>query len=473
MTGLSEATGLNCDVAVVGAGTAGLAAARRAVREGAKVYLIDERFDGTMCANVGCMPSKLLIAAASAAEDVRRAGTFGLETGPLRIDGPAVMQRLRAERDRFARLTREGFDDFPPHTMIRARATFTGETTLTLDDGRKVEARAIVIATGGRPIIPDDFKAVSDLCLTHETVFELTDLPDSLAVIGAGPIGLELAQAFARLGVRTALFDESDALGEVQDSDLQRQILTAIGKDVSLHLGVKTQAERDGRQAKVNWSGNSQGSEAFERVLIATGRPPQLDGLGLDKTGIALDKHGVPLFDRESMQCGTSSIFIAGDADRDVPVLHEASAEGGIAGLNAARYPDVTRTPRMTPFSMIFCQPVLAKVGQEPDEASITGSSDYSDQGRARVEGEGVGSVIIHAEPTRGRLTGAVLFCPGAEHLAHLLVQAISHGITASEMLAQPFYHPTLEEGLRTALRAICSKIPASGDYDRSVAPGG
>lgn len=470
---MSEATELTCDVAVIGAGTAGLAAARRALREGARVYLIDDKFNGTMCANVGCMPSKLLIAAANAAHDAREAGTFGIKVGPVRVDGPAVMRRLRSERDRFARLTREGFDDFPPNTMICARATFTGETTLALDDGRQIEARAVVIATGGRPTIPDEFRGVSYLCLTHKTVFELTDLPASLAVIGAGPIGVELAQAFSRLGVRTALFDESNTLGGVKDSGLQSQIQAAIGKDVSLHLGVKTHAERDGERAKVCWSGHSQGSEAFERILIATGRPAQLDRLGLDKTGIDLDKHGVPLFDRETMQCGWSSIFIAGDADSDVPVLHEAAAEGGIAGLNAARYPEVTRTPRMTPFSMIFCQPVLAKVGQEPDENSVTGSSDYGDQGRARVEGEGVGSVIIHAEPTRGRLTGAVLFCPGAEHLAHLLVHAISHGISASDMLAQPFYHPTLEEGLRTALRAICSKIPASGDYDRSVTPGG
>lgn len=126
----------------------------------------------------------------------------------------------------------------------------------------------------------------------------------------------------------------------------------------------------------------------------------------------------------------------------------------------------------MTRFSMVFCQPVLAKVGAPPTADSVTGISDYCDQGRAKVDGEAMGQVQIHAEPSRGRLTGAVLFGPGAEHMAHLLVQAISHGITASDMLAQPFYHPTLEEGLKTALRDICAKVPSSGDYDRSVAPG-
>lgn len=469
---MAETRELSCDVAVIGAGTAGLGATRRALREGAKVLLIDDKFNGTMCANVGCMPSKLLIAAARAAHDARRAGVFGIRTGKVDVDGQAVMTRVRAERDRFAAATREGFEDFPPDTMIRARARFVGPDRLELDDGRVVQAKAIVIATGGAPSVPDGFSGLGDLCLTHETVFDLEDLPQSIAIIGAGPIGLELAQAFARLGVQTCLFDESETLAHVKDEALQGIIQDTLAQDLSLHLGVKTRAERQGNKAVVSWTGKGSGTETFDRVFVAIGRPPQLEGLDLDKAGIALDDHGTPEFDRESMQCGDSPIFIAGDADADVPVLHEASAEGGIAGLNAASYPKVTRTPRMTRFSLIFSQPVLARIGAEPSAESVIGKADYSDQGRAKVEGEAIGQVHIYAEPTRGRLTGAILFCPGAEHMAHLLVQAVSHGLTASEMLAQPFYHPTLEEGLKTALRDICAKVPASGDYDRSVSPG-
>ncbi|SMQ85459.1 dihydrolipoamide dehydrogenase [Devosia lucknowensis] len=469
---MAQVDELECDVAVIGAGTAGLAAMRRALREGAKVLLVDDAFSGTMCANVGCMPSKLLIAAGNAAHDARHADVFGIGVDGIRVDGRRVMGRLRAERDRFAAATRKGFEDFPAGTMITGRARFLSATRLGLEDGRIITARAVVIATGGNPVIPKGFKEIADLCLTHETVFDLVDLPKSIAVIGGGPIGLELSQAFARLGVRTCLFDESETIGGVQDEAMQDLIQKAIGAELTLHLGVKTRGSRANTGARVHWSGAAEGAEIFDHVLIATGRPPQLRDLGLETTGIRLDENGTPEYDRESMQCGTAPIFIAGDANADVPVLHEASSEGRMAGRNAATYPTVVRTPRMTPFSMIFSQPVIARVGAEPTGASVFGTSDYDDQGRAKVEDEALGRVVIHAEPTRGRLTGALLFCPGAEHMAHLLVQAVAHGITASEMLSQPFYHPTLEEGLKPALREICSKIPASGDYDRSISPG-
>lgn len=470
---MAEVRTLSCDVAVIGAGTAGLAAARRAIREGAKVLLIDDTFNGTMCANVGCMPSKLLIAASKACHDARQTDVFGIRTGGIVVDGSAVMERVRRERDRFAAGTRDGFDDFPAGTMLKGRARFVDGNHLKMDDGRIVEAKAIVIATGGSPVIPEGFHALGDLCMTHETVFELADLPKSLAVIGAGPIGLELAQAFARLGVRTCLFDESDTLGKIEDEALQALIQETIGEDVMLHLGGKTDASRQGDQVAIRWSGADKGEDVFDRVLVATGRPPQLDDLELGKTGLAVDEHGTPVYDPQTMQCGDAPIFIAGDANADVPVLHEAAAEGRIAGRNAASYPQISRTPRMTPLSMIFSQPVIVQVGAKPDASSVIGKVGYSDQGRAKVQNEAVGQVHIYAEPEHGTLTGAVLFCPGAEHMGHLLVQAIDRGLTASQMLELPFYHPTLEEGLKTALREICAKVPSSGDYDRLLSPGG
>lgn len=470
---MAEATEISCDVAVIGAGTAGLSAARRAIAEGARVVLIDDKFAGTMCATVGCMPSKLLIAASRRAHEARGSAVFGIKIGSIEIDGPAVMRRIRKERDRFADGTRNSFDDFPPGTMIKARARFTAENRLMLDDGRVVVARAIVIATGGKPKIPDGFSGLGDLCLTHETVFELTDLPKFIAVIGSGPIGLELAQAFARLGVKTSLFDDADIVGGVKNTVVQSQIQNVLRADLDLHLGVKTQAERVGDAVQISWSGKANGSAQFDRVLIATGRPPDFKDLDLEKTGLELDEHGTPIYGRQTMQCGKAPIFIAGDANMDVPVLHEASAEGRIAGRNAATYPAVTPTQRMVPFSLIFSQPAIARVGAEPDKTTLIGKSPYDDQGRAVIEDEARGQVEIYAEPERGVLTGALLFSPGAEHLAHLLVQAISNGTTASQLLAQPFYHPTLEEGLKTALQEICSNVPSSGDYDPTHSPGG
>lgn len=452
-------TELTCDVAVIGAGTAGLAATRKALEQGARVLLIDDKFNGTMCANVGCMPSKLLIAAANTAHQVHNSAVFGVVVGDVRVDGAAVMKRVRDERDRFARLTRDGFKDFPDGTMIRGRAKFSSPNSLDLDDGRRISAKSVVIATGGKPTVPDSFSGLDDLCLTHETVFELQQLPRSIAVVGAGPIGLELAQAFSRLGVRTCLFDESEHLGGIKDKEVQKAIQTAIGKEVDLHLGVTTRGERADGGVKVFWSGASAGSDKFDFVLIAAGRPPQLGGLDLEKAELECNEHGTPIFDRETMQCSSTSIFIAGDADAEIPILHEASAEGEIAGRNAARFPDVTRTPRMTPLSMIFCDPVIAQFGEPASASTVVGKASYTNQGRARIENEAVGEARIFAEPSRGRLTGGLLFCPGAEHLAHFLTQAVSQGMTAGEILSQPLYHPTLEEGLRSALEEICSSL--------------
>ncbi len=207
---------LRCDVAVIGAGTAGLAAERAARANGASTLLIDPNFSGTTCATVGCMPSKLLIAASRAAQSARTSRQFGIEVGDVKIDGKAVMQRVRTERDRFVRLTQESFDEIPDGVRQRGLAKFFDPRTLSLDDGRMIEAGSIVIATGSSPSVPDAFAKLGSRILSNETIFDLEDLPNSLAVIGSGSIGLELAQAMARLGVEVTLFDNGDRLGGIR-----------------------------------------------------------------------------------------------------------------------------------------------------------------------------------------------------------------------------------------------------------------
>ena len=466
---------LKCDVAVIGAGTAGISAERKARAHGATTLLIDPAFDGTMCANVGCMPSKLLIAAAKAAHDARTAGVFGVETGPVRPDGPRVMARVQAERDRFAASTRTLFDRLPPGTTIKARARFTGPATLALSNGHTVEAKAVVIAVGSTPNMPDGYAALGARVLTNETIFELSDLPRSLAVVGGGAIGLEIAQAMARLGVETALFNRSQILGAVDDPDVQGALAGIIGESVALHLGVEVTPHAAENGVRMVWRGGDGGGErVFDKVLVATGRTPALDGLDLERAGLALDERGVPLFDRETMQCGNAPVFIAGDADADAPILHEASNEGAVAGRNAAEFPSVERTCRTPRFTITFIDPPLAVVGAPPREGDTTGRSSYENQGRARVEARAKGLVRLYADPADGRLTGAVLLAPAADHMAHLLALAIMRGETASDLLDMPFYHPTLEEGLRKALRDICraTPLPLPDDRDGGDAPG-
>ena len=189
---------LSCDVAIIGAGTAGLAAERAARKGGAKTLLIDDRFAGTTCASVGCMPSKLLIAAANAAFNARRASLFGIQT-QTSVDDRAVMARVRKERDKFVAATLRSIERIPDGIRLQQRARFTSRNTLELADGTNVSAKAIVVATGSRPSVPEPFQKLGDIVLTNDTIFELSSLPMSIAVVGAGPLGLELAQALTRL----------------------------------------------------------------------------------------------------------------------------------------------------------------------------------------------------------------------------------------------------------------------------------
>jgi dihydrolipoamide dehydrogenase len=457
------------DVAVIGAGTAGLTAEHHARRAGSKTLLIDPDFLGTTCANFGCMPSKLLIAAADAAHAARDAGSFGIEAEP-RVDGPAVMARLRQLRDGFARGVRRSITELPEGTCLRARARFEAPRILALDNGDRVEARTVVIATGATSAVPEPYEPFADAVLTNVSIFEIDDLPKSLGVIGAGPLGLELAQAMHRLGVHVEVFDLADRLGGLprEASDALRNILAEA---FDIHLNCSAQPSPENGGVKLDWEG---GAARFDKLLLAAGRPPNLDHLELEKAGLTLDDKGIPRFDPETMQCGDAPVFMAGDANHDRPVLHEASDEGTVAGRNAATWPDIARTPRKVPFSIVFTRPAAATIGMipEPDaQGYVTGESDYSDQGRARIMNQGHGLVRLHARAGDGGLVGASLCAPAGEHLAHLLAWVIQRGLTAGDVLELPFYHPTLEEGLQTALHQICKRAGQDTPWDRNDDP--
>jgi dihydrolipoamide dehydrogenase len=469
-----QAETLRCDVAVIGAGTAGLAAERAARSNGASTLLIDPHYSGTTCATVGCMPSKLLIAASHAAHAARSTAMFGITVSDIAIDGQAVLQRVRAERDRFARLTRESIDDIPANIRLLGRAKFVAPDRLELDDGRLIEAHSIVIATGSAPFIPDGFAGLGRRLLTNENIFDLEDLPERLAVIGSGPIGLELAQAMARLGVEVSLFDQGDRLGGIRCDKVHAALKSIIEAELTLKLDVEIGVTASDKAASLAWSGASSGEADFDYVLVATGRPPNLDSLDFAAAGIALDDDGVPVHDRATLQCGDSSIFLAGDVANDLPLLHEASQDGAIAGRNAVAFPASTHADRFIPFSIIFTSPPVVRIGQSEDDAVITGTADFRDQGRARVEGINEGVLTLYAAAPDGRLIGADLCTPASEHMAHMLAWAIQQGQTATQLLEMPFYHPTIEEGLKQALRKICAATPLDlpEDQDRGVPSG-
>lgn len=445
---------MHCDVAIIGAGTAGLAARRAAIAAGARTLLIERGPGGTTCARVGCMPSKLLIAAAEAAHGLREAVRFGVRCEEPAVDGRAVMARLHRRRDKFVggmldELGRLGADE-----KVIGEARFIDRNTLLVGDDVKVAAGAIVIATGARPQVPDELADLGDRVITSDDVFDLDDLPASLAVIGAGPLGLELGQAFARLGVSVHLFDQGVSIGGLGDPGIVAEARHMFGADMAIALGVSVQAAPDGDGVRLTWrdTDDRHRSVRVDRILVAAGRPPDVSGLELARTGLALDDHGLPRVDPATRACGRSPIFMAGDADGDRPVLHEAAIDGRIAGRNAALYPSIETASRPVPLAIVFTDPGIARVGEGgPGEGGVTGCYDYTGNGRAVIAGRAGGLLKIHAGRD-GRIRGAEMLAPEAEHLAHLLAWGIEAGMDLQTMLDMPFYHPTFEEGLRGAL---------------------
>lgn len=455
----------SCDVAVIGTGSAGLAAYRASIAMGARTLLIEAGKGGTTCVRFGCMPSKLLLAAGRAARDARNASEFGVTANDVKVDGRAVMRRVHRLRDAFLADVMKTVAAIPETDRVQGRARFAGPEELTIDDHTRVTARAIVIATGARPTVPDDLKsACGDRLLTHETLFDLDDLPSSIAVIGAGPLGLELALACARLGVRTALFDEGADIGGVRDPVVAEAVRAAVEDELALHQQVQVSATRSGDgDVTLKWTDGSGTSRRgrFEYVLAAAGRAPAVDNLDLNLAGVDRDKNGVPIFNPETLQCGRSSLFIAGDANEDRPVLHEASLQGRLAGANAARFHELENRTPMPEMALVYSDPDIARVGpgfsEDDCHGWVIGCSDSV--GRATVDDRNPGVSRVYAEASTGVLLGGELFGPDIEHLAHLLAWAVQLKLTAKAVLELAFYHPTVEEGLRTALGDIARQL--------------
>lgn len=461
------------DVAIIGAGTAGMGAYRAARAHTDSVVLIEGGHYGTTCARVGCMPSKLLIAAAESVHDMRKAPLFGVHPGNIRVDGKAVMDRVRRERDRFVGFVLESVESFPEEHRVWGQARFLDARRLLVGDDLEIEADRIVIATGSRPNIPGFLKDAGDRLVVNDDVFEWDDLPQSVAVFGPGVIGLELGQALSRLGVRVRMFGVGGAVGPIRDESIRAYALETFNNEFPLDpdANVKKVARTDDGVAVtfvdpgkggVTETATETVTETFDYLLATTGRRPNVDNLDIHNADVQLDDQGAPLFDRYTLQCGSSHIFIAGDASNELPLLHEAADEGRIAGDNAGRYPDVRAGLRRTPLAVVFTDPQIATVGLTIEQVEercrscyAVGEVDFEDQGRSRVMGRNKGLLRVYGEQGTGLFLGAEMFGPAAEHIGHLLSWSAQQRMTVSDMLDMPFYHPVIEEGVRTALRDL------------------
>src|SRR5262245_11169461 len=449
------------NLVAVGGGTAGLVSAAGAAGLGARVALVERQLLGGDCLNVGCVPSKALIAAARAAASARRAGELGVHVGSVEVDFPAVMARMRrlradlAPNDGVERFTKLGVD------VYIGDARFTSPTTVEVD-GRTLEFSRAVITTGARAAAPPIPGLEEIGYLTNETVFWLTELPRRLVIIGAGPIGCEMAQAFRSFGAEvTVVHDAPHALPR-EDADAAAVVERRMARDgVQLVNGARVvRAERRGAELVVRYEVGGAPSEAVgDRILIGVGRAPNLDGLGLDAVGVRHEPTGVVVDDH--LRTTNPRIYAAGDVASRFQFTHTADALARIVVQNALfgtfgrKKASALHVPWCT-----YTTPEVAHVGLSERDAAergiavITLTVPLGEVDRAVLDGEDDGFLRVHLRRGSDAIVGATLVASHAGDMISELTLAMTAGIGLGTIASVIHPYPTQAEVIKKAADA-------------------
>ena len=444
------------DLVVIGGGTAGLVCAAGAAGLGAQVALIERDRLGGDCLNTGCVPSKALLRSARVVGEMRRASQVGV-AATAQPDFNAVMARLRARRadiapnDSASRLASLGVEVF------FGRAAFTGPRGITLQtsgaggvgDPVTLTFRKAVIATGSRPAIPPIDGLGNVPYLTNENIFELRAQPEHLVVLGGGAVGCELAQAFARLGTRVTLIEAASRLLPGEDADASAIVASALARDgVDIRVGARVTAVAH-HTAGVRVAVDS-GEVIGTTLLVATGRTPNTDGLGLDAAGVEADGRGIRVSD--GMRTTNSRIYASGDVASAYKFTHAADALSRIVIQNALFFGRKRASSLVIPWCT-FTDPEVAHVGvrggDDGHHAGETVTIHLRDVDRALVDDETEGFVRIHHR--RGRIVGATVVGRAAGELIGTIAHAMRHGHGLGDLSATVFPYPTLSLALRQA----------------------
>lgn len=447
------------NLVVIGAGAGGLVSAAAAAGVGARVALIESHLMGGDCLNVGCVPSKALLSCAKAASVVRHAQAYGLRLeGEVHIDFAAVMQRLRKIRARISPLdSAKRYSEQLGVDVFQGRAVFTGKNSVEVN-GKTLSFSKAVIATGGTAAIPNIAGLSTSRYLTNNSVFNLTERPGRLAVIGAGPIGLELAQAFCRLGSDVTVFSRSERIMPKEDPEA-----ADIVKNSMIDDGVKfvfnaeyTRIEGDRQDRPVSIFYKRDGlQETLEcdHVLIATGRKPAVSGLGLEEAGVEYDlRKGVLVNDR--LQTSNPDIYGVGDVASRYQFTHVADFMARLVIKNALFFGRDKVSDLLIPWAT-YTDPEVAHVGlyeKDLKERNIdytTFTRTFSDVDRAIVEGKEIGFVKIHVARAKGEILGATIVGDHAGDMISEISVAIHAGMRLGTLASVIHPYPTLAEAIR------------------------
>jgi pyruvate/2-oxoglutarate dehydrogenase complex dihydrolipoamide dehydrogenase (E3) component len=444
------------DLVVIGGGTAGLVSAVGAAGLGARVALIEQQRLGGDCLNTGCVPSKAILRTARAISEIHRAADLGVRVGAIEVDFGAVMHRMRQRRTRLApndsaeRLTHLGID------LFFGAASFASRRQVAIDSTR-LQFRRAIIATGSRPALPPIAGLNDTPYLTNETVFRLSDRPRRLLIIGAGPIGCELAQAFARLGSEVVLFDQSPRVLPNDDPDGSLVVQRALIRDgVQLHLGAEvTRVSRQGDAVTVSFRRSLDRPEeesAGDRLLIATGRTPNVSGLEVEAGGVAAGPQGVVVDDR--LRTSNPRVYAAGDVCSRFQFTHAADAMARIAIQNALLFGRRKVSALTIPWCT-YTDPQVAHVGlsphdhraQQPHLETIT--VPLSEVDRGVLDDETDGFLKVHHQG--GRLAGCTIVAAHAGELIALASNLIGRRARLGELSSTIFPYPTQAEAYKKA----------------------
>lgn len=442
------------DLVVIGGGTAGLVSAFGASGLGARVALIERGLLGGDCLNVGCVPSKALLRSARAIGEARRAATLGVRVGIAEPEFAAVMQRMRERRadisphDSAARLRQSGVDVFFGH------GRFASARTVAVDD-QILRFNRAVIATGGRPTAPPIPGLDQIPYLTNENVFWLTELPRRLLVIGAGPIGCELAQAFARFGASVTVLDQAPRVLPNEDPDAAAVVhRRLLDEGITLQLGVRLIEAADSsdgvrlRYERPSGIGHAVG----DRILVAAGRAPNIETLGLDVAGVRASEQGVIVND--CLQTSNRRVYAAGDVCSRFKFTHAADAMARVVIQNALFFGRRRASALVIPWCT-YTDPEVAHVGLYEADGRDQGrrvetiTIPASDVDRAVVDDDRDGFVRVHHE--RGRLLGCTIVAAHAGEMIGEAVHALTHRGTLSDLSSTIHPYPTHSEALRMA----------------------
>lgn len=465
------------DLIVLGGGSAGSACAAEAVKLGhQRVLLINADKLGGLCILRGCMPTKALLHPTDLLHDLRHGEEIGVHAENVSVDVPLLFQRKREMVERFQRAKIGGMES-GGYEIVFGRARFSGPDRVRIEggplDGKVLTAKAFLVATGSRQFVPP-LPGLNEVpYLTSDEVLEQEELPKSIITLGAGAIGLEFSTFYAGLGVRTTLVNRTRVLNQGESPDLSEQVQRALEHNnvrvvapCTIHEArrngerVELVVERDGLREIVS----------ADALLLATGRVANIEDLGFEEAGVEIQR-GRPVLD-DALRTTNPKVFVAGDATGDRLILHTGNAEGRHVARNLKRHAaDVKLTPwrEAIPVSATFTHPPYAEVGLTETAAKaqgldvVTAQKNWANQGRGIVMNtlpEGAFIKLI-AERRTARLIGAQILGPRADDLIHILSTAMFYSGTARDLLAMPWYHPTLSEGVLEMAREVAQKAEA------------